>query len=44
MARLTILIFHGVTLAWALIPDSGLRETAESVWGLIGPALAPPSQ
>jgi len=44
LARLTILIFHGVTLSWALIPDSGLRETAESVWGLIGPALAPPSK
>ena len=44
LARLTILIFHGVTLSWALIPDSGLRETAESVWGLIGPALAPQSK
>jgi AcrR family transcriptional regulator len=40
LARLTQLVFHGVILAWALCPDSGLLETAESVWELIAPALA----
>lgn len=39
LARLTQLVFHGVTLAWALSPDSSLLETTEAVWGLITPAL-----
>ena len=37
LARLTQLIFHGVTLAWALSPDSGLLQTTEAVWDLIRP-------
>lgn len=46
LARLTQLIFHGVTLAWALSPDEGLLETTEAVWDLITPAfsLAPSSR
>lgn len=40
LARLTQLVFHGVTLVWALSPDSGLLETTEAVWDLIAPALA----
>jgi AcrR family transcriptional regulator len=40
LARLIQLIFHGVTLSWALNPDSGLPETTEGVWDLIVPALA----
>jgi hypothetical protein len=40
LARLTQLVFHGVTLAWALNPDSGLLETTEAVWDLITPALS----
>jgi AcrR family transcriptional regulator len=39
LARLIQLIFHGVTLSWALNPDLGLRETTEGVWELIVPAL-----
>jgi AcrR family transcriptional regulator len=46
LARLTQLIFHGVTLAWALSPDSGLLETTESVWDLITPSFSvtPPAK
>lgn len=40
LARLTQLVFHGVTLAWALSPDAGLLETTEAVWGLITPAFS----
>jgi AcrR family transcriptional regulator len=40
LARLIQIIFHGVTLSWALNPDAGLRATTERVWGLIEPALA----
>jgi AcrR family transcriptional regulator len=40
LARLTQLIFHGVTLAWALNPDSALLATSEAVWNLISPALS----
>src|SRR5215472_6477377 len=40
LARLTQLVFHGVTLAWALNPDSVLLETTEAVWNLIIPALS----
>jgi AcrR family transcriptional regulator len=42
LAHLTQIVFHGVTLAWALSPDSGLLETTESVWNLITPALSLP--
>lgn len=40
VARLTQLVFHGVTLAWALYPDSSLLETTEAVWMLITPAFS----
>lgn len=40
LARLTQLVFHGVTLAWALNPDSSLLETTEAVWMLITPAFS----
>jgi AcrR family transcriptional regulator len=39
LARLIQLIFHGVTLSWAMNPDAALRETTEEVWELIAPAL-----
>ena len=39
LGRLTQLVFHGVTLVWALSPDSGLLETTEFVWDLISPAM-----
>ncbi len=39
LARLTQLVFHGVTLAWALCPDPGLLETTEAVWDLMTPAF-----
>jgi AcrR family transcriptional regulator len=40
LARLTQVIFHGVTLAWALHPDAPLRSTAEAVWNLFWPNIA----
>ena len=40
LARLTHLILMGVTIAWALNPDSLLRESAEEVWELFFPSLA----
>ncbi len=40
LARLIQLVFHGVTLSWALSPDSGLRDTTEAVWSLLAPALS----
>jgi AcrR family transcriptional regulator len=40
MARLMQLIFHGMTLAWALHPDAPLPETAESVWNLFWPSVS----
>jgi len=39
LARLTQLIFMGVTIAWALHPDSVLRKSAEEVWELFFPSL-----
>jgi AcrR family transcriptional regulator len=39
LARLTQLIFMGVTIAWALNPDSVLRKSAEEVWELFFPSL-----
>ena len=40
LARLIQLIFHGVTLSWALNPDAALHGTTKDVWDLICPALA----
>ena len=34
LARLTQIVMLGLTLAWALNPDSSLRGTAEDVWDL----------
>jgi hypothetical protein len=39
LARLIQAILFGITLAWALNPDSSLRGTAEEVWELILPSL-----
>lgn len=43
LGRLIRLIFMGVTIAWAINPESPLRETAESVWELLCPSLRPHS-
>src|SRR6202046_1920963 len=40
LARLTHLILMGVTIAWALNPDSPLRKSAEDVWELFFPSLS----
>jgi AcrR family transcriptional regulator len=37
LARLTHIIFLGVTIAWSLNPDSVLRKTAEEIWELLSP-------
>ena len=41
LGRLVRLIFMGVTIAWAINPESPLRGTAESVWELLCPSLRP---
>src|SRR5580704_456490 len=37
LARLTQLVFMGVTLSWAMNPDSSLQKTTEAVWDLVSP-------
>jgi AcrR family transcriptional regulator len=37
LARLTQLVFMGVSLSWAMNPDSTLHKTTEAVWDLVGP-------
>jgi AcrR family transcriptional regulator len=39
MARLVQIVLLGITLAWALHPDSPLRGTAEQAWDLLLPSL-----
>lgn len=39
LARLTQLVLVGVSVGWALNPDSSLRGTAEDVWRLLSPNL-----
>jgi AcrR family transcriptional regulator len=39
MARLVQIVLLGVTLAWALHPDSSLRGTAQQAWDLFLPRL-----
>jgi AcrR family transcriptional regulator len=43
LGRLVRLIFMGVTIAWAINPESSLRDTAERVWELLCPSLQPTS-
>lgn len=42
LARLTHIIFMGVTIAWSLNPDSVLRKTSEEIWELLSPNLKTP--
>jgi AcrR family transcriptional regulator len=37
LARLTHIVFMGVTIAWSLNPDSVLRKTADEIWELMSP-------
>ncbi len=39
MARMTHIVFMGVTIAWAVNPDSSLQKSAEEVWDSICPSL-----
>jgi AcrR family transcriptional regulator len=39
LARTTQRIFMGVTMSWAIQPESTLRKTSEEVWDLIQPCL-----
>src|SRR6202041_1788619 len=41
LARITQRIFMGVTMSWAIKPDSTLRKSAEEIWDLIQPVLLP---
>jgi len=41
LARMTQRIFMGVTMSWAIKPESTLRKTSEEVWDLIQPCLPP---
>lgn len=40
LARLTQIIFLGVTLSWAMNPDSSLQKTTEAVWSLLSPSFS----
>jgi AcrR family transcriptional regulator len=44
MARMTHIVFMGVTIAWAVNPDSSLRKSAEEVWDSISPSLRAPKE
>lgn len=39
LARLTQMTMFGITLAWAMNPDSSLRATSEQVWDLFASSL-----
>jgi len=39
LARMTQTIFMGLTMSWALSPESTLRKTSNDVWRLIYPTL-----
>ncbi|MGD0957646.1 MAG: TetR family transcriptional regulator [Candidatus Acidiferrales bacterium] len=39
LARLTQIVLLGVTLAWAMNPDSSLHRTTAEVWDLFSPGL-----
>jgi AcrR family transcriptional regulator len=39
LARLVQVVLLGITLAWALHPDSSLRSTAQEAWDLFLPSL-----
>jgi AcrR family transcriptional regulator len=41
LARMTQRIFMGVTMSWAIKPESTLRKTSEEIWELIHPNLLP---
>jgi AcrR family transcriptional regulator len=41
LARMTQKIFMGVTMSWAIKPESTLRKTSEEIWDLIHPILLP---
>lgn len=41
LAGMMRLIFMGVTIVWAINPESSLRGTAERVWQLLCPSLQP---
>ncbi len=40
LARLTQLVFFGVTLSWSMVPDIPLTKTAEDVWELFCPGIS----
>ena len=42
LARMTQRIFMGVTMSWAIKPDSSLRKTSEEIWDLIHTCLLAP--
>ena len=41
LARMTQRIFMGVTMSWAIKPESTLRKTSEEIWDLIQFSLVP---
>jgi AcrR family transcriptional regulator len=41
LARMTQRIFMGVTMSWAIKPESTLRKTSEEIWDLIKSSLVP---
>jgi AcrR family transcriptional regulator len=41
LARMIQRIFMGVTMSWAIKPESTLRKSSEEIWDLIQPCLMP---
>jgi AcrR family transcriptional regulator len=41
LARMTQRMFMGVTMSWAIKPESTLRKTSEEIWDLIKSSLLP---
>jgi AcrR family transcriptional regulator len=41
LARMTQRIFMGVTMSWAIKPESTLRKTSEEIWDLLQSSLVP---
>ena len=44
MARMTHIVFMGVTIAWAVNPDSSLQKSAEEIWDSISPNFRAPKE
>jgi AcrR family transcriptional regulator len=44
LARVTQIVFMGMTMSWSMNPDSSLRKSSESVWNLLLFGLCAPKE